>query len=114
MDQQPTTAAPSPEVLWDLLGPIAREKVIVDDVEFYLDHPIDTTHLLKHPAVQSAHAKDEYMPYWTDLWPAARMLAKVIRRQKWTPGTEALEIGCGLGLPGIVAMSMGLRVIFSD
>jgi predicted nicotinamide N-methyase len=42
------------------------------------------------------------------------MLAKVIRRQKWVPGTEVLEIGCGLGLPGIVAMSMGLRVIFSD
>jgi predicted nicotinamide N-methyase len=54
------------------------------------------------------------MPYWTDLWPAARMLAKFMCRQRWTPGTEVLEIGCGLGLPGIVALSVGLRVIFSD
>ena len=113
MDQNPSTA-PSPEVMWELLGPMEREKVIVDGAEFYLDHPTDTKRLLDHPAVHSAFAKDEYMPYWTDLWPAARMLAKVIRRQKWTPGTEVLEIGCGLGLPGIVAMSVGLRVIFSD
>src|SRR5262245_12417097 len=54
------------------------------------------------------------MPYWADLWPASRMLAKAILRETWTPGTEALEIGCGLGLPGIVALSAGLRITFSD
>ena len=27
---------------------------------------------------------------------------------------RALEVGCGLGLPGIVALSMGLQVTFSD
>jgi predicted nicotinamide N-methyase len=27
---------------------------------------------------------------------------------------RALEIGCGLGLPGIVALSLGLHVTFSD
>src|SRR5207302_8699840 len=26
----------------------------------------------------------------------------------------ALEIGCGLGLPGVAALAMGLRVLFSD
>src|SRR5262249_25384222 len=111
MDQQ-TSPAPPPEILWSLLGAIERAKVIVDGEVFYLDHPTEPERLLDHPAVHSAFARDEYMPYWTDLWPAARMLAKVIRRQKWTPATEALEIGCGLGLPGIVALSVGLRVIF--
>ena len=42
------------------------------------------------------------------------MLAKVILREPWEVGVEALEVGCGLGLPGIAAMSRGLRVIFSD
>ena len=42
------------------------------------------------------------------------MLAKTIIREPWTPGSEALEIGCGLGLPGTVALSRGLRVTFSD
>ena len=41
-------------------------------------------------------------------------LAKVILREDWTPGLEALEIGCGLGLPGIAALAKGLRVIFTD
>ena len=42
------------------------------------------------------------------------MLAKAILHEPWTPGTPALEIGCGLGLGGIVALSMGLSVTFSD
>src|SRR5262249_32262479 len=51
---------------------------------------------------------------WTDLWPAGRMLAKVILREPWPPGLETLEVGCGLGLPGIAALARGLRVTFSD
>jgi predicted nicotinamide N-methyase len=67
--------------------------------------------------VQAAFGEDEYMPYWADLWPAARMLAKAILREPWPvqdPPLEALEIGCGLGLPGIAALAAGLRVIFTD
>jgi predicted nicotinamide N-methyase len=64
--------------------------------------------------VITAFEADEYMPYWADLWPAARMLAKVILKETWTPGIAALEVGCGLGLPGIAALSRGLRVTFSD
>src|SRR5262249_200230 len=58
-----------------------------------------------------------YLPYWADLWPASRMLAKAILREPWPrtdPPLEALEIGCGLGLPGIAALACGLRVVFSD
>jgi predicted nicotinamide N-methyase len=56
------------------------------------------------------------MPYWADLWPAARMLAKAVVRQPWPAGPKphALEVGCGLGLPGVAALSAGLRVTFSD
>jgi predicted nicotinamide N-methyase len=46
----------------------------------------------------------------------------VILREPWpsawtTPGAEqpeVLELGCGLGLPGVTALSCGLRVVFSD
>src|SRR5688572_5483546 len=106
--------APPPEDLWDQLGPPVREKVIVDDQTFLLERPSESDRLLDHPAVHSAFERDEYMPYWADLWPAARMLAKVVRREPWTPGAEALEIGCGLGLPGIAALSRGLKVTFTD
>jgi predicted nicotinamide N-methyase len=112
--EQTAARLPLPETPVDALGPAVREKVFVEDKTFTLARPGDSDKLLDHPAIRSAFAADEYMPYWVDLWPAARMLAKVVARETWELGQEALEIGCGLGLPGIVALSRGLRVIFSD
>ena len=43
------------------------------------------------------------------------MLAEAAAREPWSPGTEALEIGCGLGLSGLVGLAAGLdRVVFTD
>jgi predicted nicotinamide N-methyase len=91
-----------------------RDQVIVEGRTFAIERPDESDRLLDHPYVRAAFAADEYMPYWTDLWPAARMLAKAILREPWPEGTHALEIGCGLGLPGIAALARGLRVTFSD
>jgi predicted nicotinamide N-methyase len=105
---------PPPEEVLGALGPLVREDVIVEGRTFTLVRPEHADHLLDHPAVRSAFSTDEYMPYWTDLWPAARMLAKAVLREPWPPGSEALEVGCGLGLPGIAALARGLHVTFSD
>lgn len=105
---------PPPEEILPRLGPIVRETVLIEGRSVLIDHPGESDRLLEHPAVHRAFDRDEYMPYWADLWPAARMLAKAILHETWTPGAEALEVGCGLGLPGIVALSVGLRVTFSD
>ena len=110
----PGTAPVLPETPWEAIGPIVKERVLIDDRSFIIYRPDQSKHLLDDPSVQASFAADEYLPYWTDLWPAARMLAKVIARENWTPGTPALEIGCGLGLPGIVALSRGLQVTFAD
>ncbi len=110
----PAVRPAMPETPVDALGPLLREQVIVEDRTFIIMRPSESDRLLDHPSVRSAFAADEYMPYWADLWPAARMLAKAILRENWLPGLRALEVGCGLGLPGIAAMAMGLRVTFSD
>jgi predicted nicotinamide N-methyase len=112
--EKPSGLSQLPETPRDALGPILREQVLIEGQAFFITRPDESDRLLDHPFVRSAFAADEYLPYWADLWPAARMLAKAIIREPWTPGTEALEIGCGLGLPGIVALSRGLRVTFSD
>ena len=98
----------------EALGEIQRDSVLVEGKTFVIEHPEGSDRLFDHPYINSAFARDEYMPYWADLWPASRMLAKVIAKEKWTPGSESLEIGCGLGLPGIVALDAGLKVTFSD
>jgi predicted nicotinamide N-methyase len=113
MSAERPTAAP-PETVLAQLGPLTRERVIIEDRTFLIERPAQSDRLLDDPAVHEAFNRDEYMPYWADLWPAARMLAKAILREPWAPGQEALEIGCGLGLPGIAALAMGLRVTFSD
>jgi predicted nicotinamide N-methyase len=111
-DIPPARAMPvTPE---EALGPSVREQVFVDGQTFLVERPGNSDTLFDHPLVRAAFAADQYLPYWADLWPAARMLAKVIVRENWPPGLEALEIGCGLGLPGVAALSRGLRVTFSD
>lgn len=102
------------EIPWETFGPLVRERVFVEGHTFLITRPEESDHLLDHPLVRSRFARDEYLPYWADLWPAARMLAKVILREPWPCALEALEIGCGLGLPGLAALKSGLRVTFSD
>jgi predicted nicotinamide N-methyase len=98
----------------EALGPSVREQVFIDDHAFLIERPGESDRLFEHPTVRSTCAAVDYLPYWADLWPAARMLAKVIVRESWPPGLPAVEVGCGLGLPGIAALSRGLRVTFSD
>src|SRR5262249_54609787 len=74
--------------------------------------PQDSDRILDHPAIRSAFAADEYMPYWADLWPAARMLARAIVRSEWPTGLTAIEVGCGLGLAGIAGLGEGMDVGF--
>jgi predicted nicotinamide N-methyase len=96
------------------------ERVIIDRFEFQVERPADSYALLDDPIVLEAHERDEYMPYWADLWPAARMLAKAVAKEDWSKypkagdKLEVLELGCGLGVPGLTALACGLRVIFSD
>lgn len=58
---------------------------------------------------------DEQIPYWAELWPSAICLSDfIIGNKVIIPGMTVLEIGCGAGLPGIVAGQLGANVIFSD
>ena len=49
-------------------------------------------------------------PYWAHLWSGALALAAVIP----VGPRSAVELGCGLGLPGLVAARRGARVTFVD
>jgi predicted nicotinamide N-methyase len=107
--------APMPATPLDAITKTICDPVIIEDRTFLIERPDESDRLLDHPFVLAAFAADEYMPYWADLWPAARMLAKAILREPWPDGgLHALELGCGLGLPGIAALARGQRVTFSD
>ena len=99
----------------EAISEIVRDNVFIGDYTFRIDRPAHSDRLFDHPWVRAAYAADRYAPYWTQLWPSARMLAKVIVRENWPAGAgPVLEIGCGLGLAGIAALARGLEVVFSD
>lgn len=101
----------------EAFGRRVRDEVTIAGRTFLFDRPAGLDHLFDHPAVRSAYASDEYIPYWADLWPAAVMLGEVVMAEPWGDRggpLEALEFGCGLGVSGMVALSRGLHVTFSD
>ena len=69
---------------------------------------------LDDPDVLAANRRDDYMPYWSYLWPTSLETAVAVLRHDWPAGTCALEIGAGIALTGQAALAHGLNVSFSD
>jgi predicted nicotinamide N-methyase len=100
-------------------GPVTVTPIRIGGQSVRLVRPGDPDLLLDDPDVIDWNRRDDYMPYWAYLWPASYLLAEVVMAEPWPVGPggapiEVLEIGCGLGLAGLVALGRGLRVQFSD
>lgn len=57
--------------------------------------------------------RDERLPYWAELWPSALALARHLSKRDLA-GTSAIELGCGVGLPTLVALARGATVLATD
>jgi predicted nicotinamide N-methyase len=53
-------------------------------------------------------------PYWARLWPSGLALADELTARDDLGGLRVLELGCGLGLPSIVAARGGAEVMATD
>jgi predicted nicotinamide N-methyase len=60
---------------------------------------------------EEAFARDEFLPYWAELWPAATALAEALPDVQ---GRRVVELGCGLGLTSLVAAAKGAVVTAAD
>jgi predicted nicotinamide N-methyase len=52
------------------------------------------------------------MPYWAELWPAGLELVECLPPS--LAGVRVLELGCGLGVPSLVASARGATVTAVD
>jgi predicted nicotinamide N-methyase len=53
-------------------------------------------------------------PFWVKLWEAAIVLAQYLAGQQFKEGTTLLELGAGLGAPGLAAAAAGCSVTMTD
>jgi predicted nicotinamide N-methyase len=74
---------------------------------------------LVHPASpedlidEADFERDERLPYWADVWPAAIVLARCVAGMRGA-GRTLLELGCGAGLVAAAASLAGFDVTATD
>ena len=96
------------EILQLEIGQLKVQLAQIKDPEKLFDELLSKSK--NHPDVIN-----ENIPYWGELWPSAIGLSQFItENSNLIHGKNILEIGCGLGLPGIVASLLGGNVILSD
>lgn len=76
---------------------------------YHVTYPADADALIDEEDFE----RYERLPYWADLWPSALALARWLS-EKDLRGKRVLELGCGVGLPAVVALSRGAEVVVSD
>lgn len=89
-------------------GPAVLEEVGLPGGPLTLLRPADPDAVAFDP-VPGEHAEELHPPHWARLWPAGRALAAALDRAGpgRLAGRRVLELGCGLGLPSLVAARCG-------
>ena len=87
---------------------------VVEDVDvgarrISITRPPDPEELLDEEAFE----REEFLPYWAELWPSAVALARAVAARD-VNGLSVVELGCGLALPSITAALAGARVLATD
>jgi predicted nicotinamide N-methyase len=88
---------------------LVEEVVPIGGRDLRLLRPRDAEALLDEEAFE----REEFLPYWAELWPSSLALARAIAGRALR-GARTLELGCGLGLPSIAAALAGGRVLATD
>lgn len=85
-----------------IAAPAAEMYVVAD-----LERHVDGAQLLRDPLGTEP-------PYWALVWIGARAMAARLRSRPGLAGARVLDLGCGLGLTGVVAGIGGAHVTFVD
>jgi predicted nicotinamide N-methyase len=88
---------------------VAHSRVPLPGGNVDIMHPESTDALISEEDM----VRDDRLPYWADIWPSSRILARALAREAGA-GRTLLELGAGLGLVSIGAMRAGYDVLASD
>ncbi len=88
---------------------LVERTVVLRGRRIRVTHPRDGLDLLDEEAFE----RDQFLPYWAELWPSALALAQMVAASELA-GKRTLELGCGLALPSIAAALAGARPLATD
>lgn len=98
----------------DPISPQGRHTVTIGDVTLTMESPPDLDALLDLAAATDPQAVDA-IPYYAILWPAAQGLARYLGEHRGQlADRRVIELGCGLGLPSVLAARFGAHVLATD
>ena len=123
--------------------PVVTEPVEIGPLRFDFTRAADPNRILDEVALEEDRREkatgkrkreDElHLPYWAELWDSSLGLAHFVVRE-WAhcgagqsavaslarqglrggPTPTVMDLGCGMGLAGVAAARLGLRVLFAD
>ncbi len=117
----PQEAAERFDALYQLLSRkynVEQSTIKIDSGEYRIISVRDMDELLDRLIrmnPEEIEVKDERLPYWAEIWPASLAMCNFLNRQAILgKGQKVLELGCGLGLVGMVAARQGADVLLTD
>jgi len=104
----------APGALSGTLETISRINVDIGGRTWLLDRTADLETLWEQMG-EGDQGEDERLPYWAEVWPASVLLGwHILRSADALRGKPCLDLGCGLGLTGLIASSIGAKVVAFD
>ncbi|MGE4031586.1 MAG: methyltransferase [Thermoleophilia bacterium] len=91
----------------DAFHPV-REVVAVGGLSLTVARPPSAEDLID----EDDYARDERLPYWAELWPSGLVLASRLAAAP-PAGLRVVELGCGVGVPSIVAALGGAASVLA-
>jgi len=82
------------------------------DLDVLTDFEAESARLYAHRARLGLPADPDLSPMFGVIWPSAELAARWVLEQP--PEASVLELGCGLGLPALLAARRGARVRATD
>ena len=80
-----------------------------------LDQIVEEEDRLERASGKRTSGDELHLPYWAELWDSSFGLGlHLAGRGRMSASSNVLDLGCGMGLSGLVAAALGARVTLAD
>ncbi len=93
---------------------IGFESVRVGDQTLQIAQITNMVDYLERLSQKARNSKNIQIPLWAKIWPASTLLAYSVRQLPCAENASLLEIGAGMGIPGLFAAARGFQTVISD